>query len=199
MLAGLRLSFLAIAAAGLCIPQSSIACLPLPPPPPPPRTESESEADFVARSRVWYIDWAERERKEREPEAIRYEDGLWAKAERVVLARIEKVGSTRVRNSEGQFYKSPLVTLRPMKWFKGDGGSGRLKVHYLSDDSCDFGGAGNAPNGEKGDVFLLFFRKGAITPERLLDSFDRYRAVTQRTRAALKQGATEASSRPPAG
>lgn len=181
----LRLACLAAAAASLSVPEIADACEPPPPPDPPPRAAGESEAGFEARSRQWYADLFEAERKASLPARTAKEDRLWATAHRVVLARIEKLGSTRLRGSEGQYYKSPLVTLRALRWLKGNPSPRRLKVHYLSDESCDFGGVGDVPEGEVGDTFLLFYRPGPLDPRNVLDTYDKHRAVTARSQAAF--------------
>lgn len=168
----------------LCGPQLARACLPPEPPSPPPRAASESEREFNARSKNWYSDYFEAERQAYLPVRAAREDRLWATARRVALARAERVGSTRLRGSEGQYYKSPLVTLRTIKWLKGKSSPRRLKLHYLSDDSCDSGG-GDAPEGEVGEIFLLFYRAGPIEPRNVLDSFRRDRVVTGRSKAAF--------------
>lgn len=95
-------------------------------------------------------------------------------------------GSTRLRGSEGQYYKSPLVTLRPLKWLKGNPSPRRLRVHFLSDLSCDFGGVGDVPEGEVGQVFLLFYRPGPLDPRNVLDTYDADRVVTERSRQAFE-------------
>lgn len=174
-------------ALSLCIPQIASACLPPEPPPPPPRIPAETEARFAARSEKWYAALFEAERKAALPGKVAHEDRLWATAQRVALARVAKVGSTRVRSSEGQWYKSPLVRLRAIKWLKGNPSPRRLKVHFLSDDSCDFGGAGNAAyDGEVGGIFLLFYKPGAIDPRNILDTFSEDGVVTNRSRAAFE-------------
>jgi hypothetical protein len=113
-----------------------------------------------------------------------HEDRLWASAARVVLARVQRVGSIRLRGSENQWFESPLVTLTPIRWLKGNSKAKRLKVRYLSDDSCDSGG-GLAPEGAVGETFLLFYRPGMLRPGNILDSIRRDYAVTQRTRDAF--------------
>lgn len=167
------------------IHQIAAACTVESPPPPTPRAASESEGEFAARRDRWYRDIAERQRQEALPGMAAEEDRLWATARRIVLARIESVGSTHLRGSEGRRYESPLVTLRPVRWLRGSSSARRLSVHYLSDGSCDFGGAGDAPEGEVGDVFLLFYGPGSIDPRSILDTLDRDRAVTQRSRDAF--------------
>lgn len=181
----LRLACLAAAVSILGISQVAAACSPIPPPEPPPRAPSESEAEFAARSGKWYLAIHEAAEKASRPGRLAHEERLWATARRVVLARVEKVGSTRLRGSERQYYKSPLVTLRAVKWLKGNPSPKRLKVHFLSDDSCDFGGVGDVPEGEVGDVFLLFYRAGPIDPRYVLDTFDKDRAVSRLSQAAL--------------
>lgn len=189
-----RLACLAAAAAAVGIPRAAPACLPPEPPSPPPRTASESESDFAERSRKWYADLFEAQDRASLPGRVAEEERLWATAGRVALARVEKVGSIRLRGSGGYWYKSPLVTLRTIRWLKGHPSPRRLKVHFLSDDSCDFGGAGDAAyDGEAGDVFLLFYKPGPIDPRNILDTFDRARAVTPRSRAAFD---LERSARP---
>lgn len=191
-----RLTALLAPALSFCIAEVADACSIPPPPPPPPRTAAESDAEFEARRRQWYIDIAERQRQEALPRAAAREDRLWGTAQRVVLARIERVGSTRLRGSEGQRFRSPLVTLRPIRWLKGSGSARRLRVHYLSDDSCALGGAGDAARGNVGEVFLLFYRPGRLAPRNILDTFRRDRAVTQRTQRAfeVEAGKVESSS-----
>jgi len=177
-------SFVALALS-VCIPEIAAACSIMPPPAPPPRTAAESEADFAARRDSWYRDIAERQRQEALPRWAAREDLLWTTAQRVVLARVERMGSIRLRGSEGQRYRSPLVTLRPIRWLKGSGPTRRLRVHFLSDDSCD-SGAGSAPYGAVGDVFLLFYGPGPLSPRNILDTFGLDRAVTTRTRDAFR-------------
>ncbi|HYD11404.1 MAG TPA: hypothetical protein VEC11_01005 [Allosphingosinicella sp.] len=170
---------------GICIPASAVACsIPLPPSP-PPRAAAESEADFAARSERWYRDIAERQEQEARSYQAAREDQLWATAARVVLARVQRIGGTRVRGSEGQWYESPLVTLRPVRWLKGSGSARRVRVHYLSADSCLSGGAGDATDSQVGDLVLLFYRRGESIPQNILDSFARDRVVTQRSQNAF--------------
>jgi hypothetical protein len=168
------------------LPEIAVACEPPPPPEPPPRTPTESESDFAARGQKWYADLQDAEIRASLPGRMAREDRLWATAYRVVLARIEKIGSTRVRGSEGHYYNSPLVELRALKWLKGNPSPRRLKVHFLSDNSCDFGGAGNAAyDGEVGEVYLLFYKPGPIDPRNILDTFSRDRVVTARSQEAF--------------
>jgi hypothetical protein len=115
-----------------------------------------------------------------------HEDRLWSTSGGVVLARIRKVGSTRLTGSEGQSYRSPLVTLRPILWLKGSGSARSVRVHYLSDDSCEFGGAGDAPEGDAGDLMLLFYRQGPIHPRNIADTFRSDRVVTERSQSAFR-------------
>lgn len=180
----LRLVCFAAAVSILGLPQAAAACSPVPPPEPPPRASSESEAEFAARSAKWYLDLHEAEEKASRPGRIAHEDRLWATAGRVVLARVEKVGSIRLRGSERQWYESPLATLRAIRWLKGHPSPRRLKAHYLSDDTCDHG-AGNAPEGEVGEIILLFYRAGPIDPRNILDTFRKERAASTRSRAAF--------------
>lgn len=181
-----RLTCLAAAASCLSVPQTALACLPPEPPSPPPRTSAESESDFAARSERWFLDLHEAERRASLPGLTAHEDRLWATAQRVVLARVEKIGSTRVRGSEGQYYKSPLVELRALQWLKGNPSPRRLKVRFLSDESCDFGGAGNAAyDGEVGRIYLLFYKPGPLDPRNILDTFSKDRVVTARSRKAF--------------
>lgn len=182
----LRLACLAALGLSVCFPQVAAACLPPAPLAPPSQGPAESDAEFQARKAKWYGDIAERQRQESLPRWIAREDRLWAKAERIVLAWVVKVGETRLRGSEGQWYMSPLVTLKPIRWLKGRSSASRLRVHYLSDNSCDFGGVGDAPDGEVGEPFLLFYRKGPPDPRNILDTIGRDRAVTERTRGAFE-------------
>lgn len=156
----------------------------------------ESAEQFAARRVRWYEDHDERRRLEMLPERTALEERLWARAERVVLARVVKVRSIRLRGSEGQWFRSPLATLRPIRWLRGRGAARRLWVHDLSDDSCD-GGAGLAPDGEVGEHFLIFYGPGPAEPRNVLDSFSLARAVTSRTReafaAAQRRGARPSS------
>ena len=168
-------------ALSICIPASAPACTIAPPPPPPPRADAESEAEFIARSDIWYRGIAEQQWQEALPGRVANEDRLWNTSNRVVLARVEATSEIWLRGSEGQRYRSPLVSLRPVQWLKGHGNVSRLKVHYLSDDSCAFGGAGDAPNGKVGDLILLFYRQGPIEPRNVIDTFRKDRVVTQRS------------------
>lgn len=186
----LRLACLIATALSIGIPGIATACLPPPRPAPPPRTSGETEAEFSARSAKWYRDINEREWKEALPGMAAREDRLWASAARVVLARVTKVGSTRFRGSENQWVDSPLVTLRPVKWLKGNSKAKRLRVRYLSDDSCDQGG-GDAPDGEVGDRILLFYRPGMLIPENVLDTLSEDRGLTRRSRDAFGLAATD--------
>jgi hypothetical protein len=172
----------------ICVPASAVACSIPPPPPPPPRAAGESEAAFVVRRDNWYRGITEQQRQEALPLMAANEDRLWVTSERIVLARVVSIRSTWLRGSEGQRYSSPLVTLRPIQWLKGLGTVRRLQVHYLSDDSCAFGGAGDAPEGEVGDLILLFYRHGFIEPRNVLDTFSRDRVVTQRSQRAFDLG-----------
>lgn len=188
-----RLGCLVALASGFCIPEIVAACTVLPPPPPPPRTAAESEADFTARRDAWYRTLAERQRQQALPRWAAQEDRLWATARRIVLARIESVGSTQLRGSEGQRYESPLVTLRPIRWLRGSSSARRLRVHDLSANSCD-SGAGDATEGEVGELFLLFYGPGAPDPRNVLDTLGSYRAVTGRSRRAFGREADPDSS-----
>jgi hypothetical protein len=114
------------------------------------------------------------------------ETDLWARANRVVLARVKKVRSIRLRGSEEQWFDSPLVALRPIEWLKGRGSIRGLSVHFLSDDSCDEGG-GDAPHGSVGEEFLLFYGPGQFDPRDLLGSIRKDRVVTTRSREAIAQ------------
>jgi hypothetical protein len=181
-----RLFRLACFAAAAGIPEIAGACSIPPPPPPPPQSSAESDAEFAARRDRWYGDLAEKERKAALPGMRAHENRLWATARRVVLARIAKVGSTRLRGSEGQWYRSPVVTLRPIQWLKGYPSPRRIRVHYLSDDSCLYGGAGDAPDGEVGELFILFYKPGPLDPRYILDTLREDRAVTARTRQAFR-------------
>lgn len=179
-----------LVAFSLCIliASSAAACSIPPPPPPPPRANGESEVAFEARSRNWYRRIAEQERQEALIEMATKEDRLWMSSEHVVLARVKSVGSTRLRGSEGQRYNSPLVTLRPVQWLKGRDTVRHIQVHYLTDDSCASGGAGDAPESEVGDLILLFYKQGIIKPSNILDSFRVDRVVTPRSRRAFDLG-----------
>lgn len=181
----LRLACLLAAALAACVSGEADACSPIPLPTPPPRAAAETEAEFSARSDAWYREMHERERKEALPGLMVHEDRLWASAARIVLARVTKVGSIRLRGSENQLFESPLVTLKPIRWLKGNSAAKWLKVRYLSDDSCDSGG-GSAPEGQVGETYLLFYRPGMLTPVYLLDSIGAASAVTQRTRDAFE-------------
>jgi hypothetical protein len=146
---------------------------------------AESDSDFAARSAKWYSDLYESERIASLPGRIAREEGLWGTARRVVLARVQKIGSIRLRGSEGQYYKSPLAELRAVKWLKGNPSPRRLKVHFLSANTCDHGG-GSAPEGEVGEVFLLFYGAGPIEPRNILDTLPKDRVVTRRSREAFE-------------
>lgn len=179
-----RLACVAAAAFGLCGLGPTKACSPVPPPSPPPQAAAESDSQFAARSDEWYRDLYEREWEAGRPGRIAHEQRLWATAGRVVLARIAKVGSIRLRGSEGQLYRSPLVTLRAVEWLKGKPSRVALKVHYLSDDSCDHGG-GDVIGGAVGDRFLLFYRPGPIDPRNVIETLGRRRASTTPSLDAL--------------
>jgi hypothetical protein len=182
-------------ALALGMARAALACEPPPPPEPPPRTAAESESDFAARSSKWYSHLSEAERVAALPGRIAREDRLWANARRVALARLESIDSIRLRGSEGQWYKSPLARLRALRWLKGNPSPRTLKVHYLSDNSCDFGGVGEAADGgEVGGVYLVFYGDGPIEPRNVLYTFGKDRVVTPRSREAFGL----AGSRPPA-
>lgn len=185
MIFSVRLAGLVTFALFVSIPTSVAACTIAPPPPPPPRTDVESEAEFAARSDDWYRRVTEQQWQDALPGTVANEDRLWMTSERVVIARVESVREIWLRGSEGQRYRSPLVSLRPVQWLKGRRAVGRLKVHYLSDDSCAFGGAGDAPHSGVGDLVLLFYRQGATEPRNVLDTFRRERVVTNRSQAAF--------------
>ena len=118
------------------------------------------------------------------PGLIAREERLWGTAHRILLARVERVGTTRLRGSEGQWYESPLVTLRPIRWLKGSGSPRLVRVHYLSDDTCDHGG-GDAPDGELGDLFLLFYGPGPLRPRAILGTLGADWAVSERSQRAF--------------
>jgi hypothetical protein len=180
----LRLAALVALALSVSTPEIAAACSPVPPPEPPPRTAAESDSDFAARRAKWFADLFEAEEIASLPGRKAHEDRLWATAGRVVLARLDKTGSIRLRGSEGQYYKSPLATLRAVKWLKGHPSPRRLKVHFLSDDTCDHGG-GDAVEGKAGEHYLLFYRDGPLDAGNILDTLGRHRAVTQRSRDAF--------------
>lgn len=180
------LACLAATATSFCFPVVAAACEPAPPLPPPPRTTAESEEEFAARSRKWYSELNERERQESLSGAKPEQERLWQAAERIVLARVVRVGSIRLRGSEGQWYRSPLATLQPIRWLKGSSSGRRLQVHFLSDDTCNHG-AGSAPQGEVGQVFLLFYRRGPLDPRNIIDSIGEETAATRRAQKALRQ------------
>jgi hypothetical protein len=181
----LRIAGFAALALFSSVPGTASACEPLPPPEPPPRTAAESDSEFAARSAKWYSGLYESERIASLPGRIAGEERLWAAAQRVVLARVRKIGSIRL-GGEGQYYKSPLVELRALKWLKGNPSPRRLKVHFLSANTCDFGGAGNAAyDAELGEVYLLFYKPGPIDPRNILDTFSKDRVVTERSRKAF--------------
>jgi hypothetical protein len=180
------LTCLVAAIASFSIPAVAAACSLPPLSPPPPRTAAESEEEFAARTRKWYGDLNERERQEWLSQAAPEQERLWEVAERIVLARVVRVGTIRLRGSEGQWYESPLATLRPIRWLKGSSSATRLQVHFLSDDTCDHG-AGPAPEGEVGETFLLFYRRGHLNPRNILDTIDEQSAATARTQQALRQ------------
>ena len=118
------------------------------------------------------------------PIRVAYEDRLWSTAQRVALARVERVGTVWLRGSEGQMYDSRLVTLRPIRWLKGPGTSQPVRVHLLSDDSCD-SRVGDVMIAEPGEVFLLFYGPGSISPRNILDTLGSDWAVTQRSQRAF--------------
>lgn len=181
-----RLACLAALGPIAALPSVAAACSPVPPPEPPPQAEGESAEQFVARRQRHYLEIAERQEKASLPGRTALENRLWATAHRVVLARLEKIGSIRLRGSEEQYYKSPLVELRALEWLKGNPSPRRLKVHYLSDNSCDFGGAGEAADGgEVGEIFLIFYRDGPLEPHNLLYTFGKDGVVTNRSREAF--------------
>lgn len=180
-----RTAFIALALS-FYTPEVAVACYIPPPPSPPPRMAMESEAEFAARRDRWYSDIAERQRQEALPWMTAREDRLWTTAQRVVLARVERVGSTRLRGSEGQWYESPLATLRPIRWLRGSPSTRLLRVHYLSDDTCDHGAY--AADGQVGEFFLLFYGPGPINPRNILDTLRRDWVVTQRSHSAFDLG-----------
>ena len=182
------LTCLVAAATSLCIPAVAAACSPPPLPPPPPRTATETAEEFAARSGKWYGDLVQQERQEWLRRAAPQQERLWQEAERIVLARVIRVGTIRLRGSEGQGFESPLATLRPIRWLKGSSSAKRLRVHFLSDDSCD-SGAGPAPEGEVGEVFLLFYRRGPLNPRNILDTIGEQSAATPRAQEALRRTA----------
>jgi hypothetical protein len=188
MLILMRMAGLVTFSLSILVSSSAAACSIPPPPPPPPRATGESEAAFEARSGNWYRRIAEQEWQEALPKMAAKEDQLWMASEHVVLARVKSIGSTRLWGSEGQRYKSPLVTLHPVQWLKGRDTVRRIQVHYLSDDSCASGGAGDAPHSEVGDLILLFYKQGIIKPSNVLDTFRLDRVVTQRSQRAFDLG-----------
>lgn len=109
---------------------------------------------------------------------------------------MKKVRAIRLRGSEGQWFDSPLVSLRPIEWLKGRGSARGLSVHFLSDDSCDEGG-GDAPHGSVGELFLLFYKPGQFDARDLLGSIREDRVVTPRSREAIAPFRRDPSSVPP--
>ena len=182
-----RLACFAATALSFCVPGIAAACSIVPTPAPPPQAAEESDEAFAARSKAWYREIGERERREALPRWTAHEDRLWATARWVVLARIEKVRSTRLRGSGRQWFESELVTLRTIRWLKGRAVAKRVRIHALSNDSCKFGGAGAALEGDVGEVFLLFYRSGPLGPLNLIDSFDKHGIVTARSREAFAE------------
>lgn len=158
---------------------------------------TETDAEFEQRKAKWYRELQWQGWAEALVRAVPYQDRLWATAERVVLARVERVGRIRLRG-QGHWYRSPLVTLRPVEWLKGRSSARRLQVHYLSADTCSIGGAGHAPYGEVGEVFLLFYKPGRLSPRNILTTIGKDYAASPRTREAFGLPASlESSLRPP--
>jgi hypothetical protein len=181
----LRLAGSIVLAWSVCISAGAAACSIEPLLEAPPRSAGESEAEFAAREDKWYRDITERQVQETLHAKAAHEDRLWKAAGRIVLARIERVERTQLEGSEGQGDHSPLVTLRPVRWYKGSGPAGQMEVHSLSDDSCGSGAAGDALYGDVGDLVLLFYRRGPIDPRNILATFKKGGVVTERSLSAF--------------
>lgn len=167
-------SIFAATAITMALFNAAEACPP-PPPPPPPVPGESIEA------------WQARLQAEAQAQTAGYQRGWWDQSQSVLLARIERIDSVRVRNDwAGTNTRSPRVYLRPVRWLKGSGSARRFRLNITGISDCGPYGGGEAVNGHVGDVFLVFVREGQPTQASVITSLAPGNVVDEALKARLE-------------
>lgn len=158
------------------------ACPP-PPPPPPPEAGESNEA---YQTRLAALRAAEAEVNAQR--VLQMQQGWWDESQSVLLARVVRRDSIRLKDNWGEIYgRSPRVLLRPVRWLKGSGSSRRFRLNYEGLTSCGPYGGGDAVDGEIGEVFVVFVREGRPRQDSVITSLAMDRVRDPRVLALLPQ------------
>jgi hypothetical protein len=156
------------------------ACPP-PPPPPLPIPDESSEA------------WQARVTAEAQNELMNRQRQWWNDSQSVLLARVERRDTVRLRDAWGDpNFEAPRVLLRPVRWLKGSGPSRRFRLSYTGMTTCGPYGGGEAVNGAVGEVFIVFVGEGRPRQESVFISLAPTNVVDPELRERVAQAMASA-------
>ncbi|GAM97514.1 hypothetical protein U91I_01140 [alpha proteobacterium U9-1i] len=160
--------------AATLLSSEALACMPMPPPPQETGESAEAHAQRVAQ---WYADQAAQDAAW----DLARQQRMWDQARTVLVARIERV-RTKERDGLGA---TPTVTLRPVRWLKGQGRTRNFTLTYTEMTSCGPLPAFDALQGGVGDQFVVYVDGDRPRQSTVLNALRVDRITEPRARAAL--------------
>lgn len=160
-----------VVAMALAAPEA-MACLPpapfLPAPAPPAGTSS---IDALSLSRAYHMANEALRDAETLAQRQRYQTGLFDRASRVFLARVDRTEivadpPAALKSMEG----TQRVVLMPVRWLKGASRGAEISLAYTGLSSCGPMPSFDAMAGSVGDVFVIYLSADAPEQKNVLDA-----------------------------
>lgn len=175
------------AGAALALAGTAIACPPPPPyPPAPDLAAGTPSADKTAWEQAWDQAWAQSRGEQDRAWALKQQTRLFDEAKALVLVRYDHEGKTSGHpKAEDYLNGQRLSVLKPVRWVKGKGAGGELKLEFQDAEMCMRMPAHVAFYGKPGDVFLIYLKGDTLTQANVLEGLNIKSLVEPRTLAAL--------------
>ena len=154
----------------------ALACSIMPPPPPPIPAAGTPQADVDALALAWGKAHGLKYSEENRAWAMRRQVGLFDEAKGLVLVRYDRAGKTG---------DDTFAVLKPIRWLRGSGGSGELKIGMTMPPPCGQMIGHDAYYGKPGDVFLVYLSGDKARSADVLEAFSLERLIEPRTIGAL--------------
>lgn len=169
-----RFGIVSLMALALAAP--AFACSILPPPPVPPPAAGTPQADVDALAFAWGKSHGIKYAEETRDWAMKQQARLFDEAKSLVLVRYDREGKAR---DETQ------AVLKPIRWLKGSGASGELKIGMTQPPPCGQMIGHDAYYGKPGDVFLVYLSGDKLRTQDVMQAYSLDRIIEPRTIAAL--------------
>lgn len=164
----------------------AVACSIMPPPPPPPVAAGTSAADEAALTRAWSDAQAVKYGVEQRDWTLKQQAYFFDNAASLVLVRFDRQEDSKPSSKSAPWQEgSPKTVLKALRWVKGSGPLGVIKLGMTVPPPCGQIKGHDAYYGKPGDVFLLYLSGNTLRSEDVLEAFSIQRIIEPRTIAAL--------------